>query len=94
MPTDALTRLREVMVETQTYGFEKVRREQIALGSAVRTLFERRGIQSVAAEGFKASGVVVSYTGDADIQSSKSSWHWACKPQPVCPCNAMSPQTS
>jgi aspartate aminotransferase-like enzyme len=37
----------------------------------VRELFERRGIQSVAAEGFKASGVVVSYTGDSDMQSSK-----------------------
>jgi len=71
MPTDALTRLREVMIETQKYGFEKVRQEQIDLGSAVRELFERRGIQSVAAEGFKASGVVVSYTGDSDMQSSK-----------------------
>jgi aspartate aminotransferase-like enzyme len=71
MPTDALTRLREVMLETQKYGFEKVRQEQIALGAAVRALFERRGIHSVAAEGFKASGVVVSYTGDADIQNSK-----------------------
>jgi len=71
LPTDALTRLREVMIETQKYGFEKVRQEQIALGSAVRELFERRGIQSVADEGFKASGVVVSYTGDSDMQSSK-----------------------
>jgi aspartate aminotransferase-like enzyme len=71
MPTDALTRLREVMLETQKYGFEKVRQEQIALGNAVRQLFERRGIRSVAADGFKASGVVVSYTGDADVQSSK-----------------------
>ena len=48
-----------------------MRQEQIALGNAVRQLFERRGIRSVAADGFKASGVVVSYTGDADIQSSK-----------------------
>ncbi len=71
MPTDALTRLREVMVETKNYGFEKVRAEQLELGAAVRELFERRGIKSVAAEGFKAAGVVVSYTGDSDIQSSK-----------------------
>jgi hypothetical protein len=28
MPTDALTRLREVMQETRAYGFEKVRQEQ------------------------------------------------------------------
>ena len=71
MPTDALTRLREVMLETQLYGFEKVRQEQIELGDRVRSLLESRGIVSVAAEGFKAPGVVVSYTTDADIQSSK-----------------------
>ena len=71
MPTDALIRLREVMNETRSYGFEKVRLEQIALGSKVRALFERRGIRSVAADGFKAPGVVVSYTADPEIQSSK-----------------------
>ncbi len=71
MPTDALTRLREVMQETRDYGFEKVKAEQVALGAKVRTLFESRGIHSVAAEGFKAPGVVVSYTTDADIQNSK-----------------------
>jgi aspartate aminotransferase-like enzyme len=71
MPTDALTRLRETMLETQAYGFAKVKAEQQALGDAVRALFESRGIRSVAADGFKAPGVVVSYTGDADIQNSK-----------------------
>jgi aspartate aminotransferase-like enzyme len=71
MPTDALTRLREVMKETQAYGFDKVRAEQIELGAKVRALFESRGIPSVAAEGFKAPGVVVSYTEDPDIQSSR-----------------------
>ena len=71
MPTDALTRLREVMMETQAYGFDKVRNEQIELGAKVRALFESRGIPSVAAEGFKAPGVVVSYTIDPEIQSSR-----------------------
>ena len=71
MPTDALTRLREVMKETQAYGFEKVRAEQVELGAKVRALFESRGIPSVAAEGFKAPGVVVSYTADPEIQSSR-----------------------
>ena len=71
MPTDALTRLREVMKETQAYGFDKVRAEQIDLGAKVRALFESRGIPSVAAEGFKAPGVVVSYTTDPEIQSSR-----------------------
>jgi aspartate aminotransferase-like enzyme len=71
MPTDALTRLCEVMKETEAYGFSRVRDEQIALGRKVRSLFEGRGIESVAADGFKAPGVVVSYTDDPEIQSSK-----------------------
>ena len=71
LPTDALMRLRDVMQETRDYGFAKVKAEQVALGSAVRTLLESRGIVSVAADGFKAPGVVVSYTTDADIQNSK-----------------------
>jgi aspartate aminotransferase-like enzyme len=71
MPTDALARLRDVMVETRQYGFEKVRQEQIELGRRVRELFESRGIKSVAADGYKAPGVVVSYTADPDMQNSK-----------------------
>jgi aspartate aminotransferase-like enzyme len=71
MPTDALVRLDEVMRETKAYGFEKVRAEQQELGNQVRALFKRRGIPSVAAEGFQAPGVVVSYTTDAEIQNSK-----------------------
>lgn len=71
MPTDALVSLRDVMQETRAYGFEKVRAEQIALGNKVRALLESRGFPSVAADGFKAPGVVVSYTTDPDIQNSK-----------------------
>ncbi len=71
MPTDALIRLRDVMQETRAYGFDKVKAEQAELGRRVRSLFEERGISSVAAEGFKAPGVVVSYTEDQGIQNSK-----------------------
>ena len=69
LPTDALLRLRDVMQETQAYGFERVRQEQLELGRQVRTLLERRGIRSVAAPGFQAPGVVVSYTDDPGIQN-------------------------
>ena len=71
LPTDALTRLRAVMKETQAYGFAKIMAEQELLGKKVRALFEGRGLPSVAAVGFKAPGVVVSYTTDSDIQSGK-----------------------
>jgi aspartate aminotransferase-like enzyme len=71
LPTDALTRLRDVMLESQAYGFERLREAQIALGTQVRGLLETRGFASVAAPGFQAPGVVVSYTDDAEIQSSR-----------------------
>ena len=71
MPTDALARLRDVMQETQAYGFAKVKQEQQDLGNQVRALLESRGFQSVAALGFQAPGVVVSYTQDAEIHNSK-----------------------
>ena len=71
MPTDALVRLRDVMLETRAWGFDKVRAEQIDLGAKVRKLLESRGFPSVAAEGWKAPGVVVSFTADPGIQSGK-----------------------
>ena len=71
MPTDALVRLRDVMLETRAYGFDKVRAEQMELGAKVRALLESRGFPSVAAEGWKAPGVVVSYTTDPGIQNGK-----------------------
>lgn len=69
MPTDSLMRLYEVMKETEAYGFDKVRTEQEELGHKVRALLAGRGVRSVAAPGFEAPGVVVSYTADDDIQS-------------------------
>jgi len=72
LPTDALTTLRDVMRETEAYGFEKVRAEQQQLGDRVRAVLVRRGWRSVAAEGFQAPGVVVSYTEDATLQSGKA----------------------
>jgi len=71
MPTDALKGFRDTMLETGEYGFEKVRAEQIELGRRVRELLEGRGFGSVAADGFQAPGVVVSYTDDPDIQNGR-----------------------
>ena len=71
MPTDALTKFREIMVETQAYGFDKLCANQIELGRRIRELLEGHGFKSVAADGFKAPGVVVSYTDDPMIQNGK-----------------------
>ena len=72
MPTDALTRTRDVMLETKALGFEKLRAAQLELGRRVRATLVRRGFPSVAAEGFQAAGVVVSYTTDDGLHSGKS----------------------
>lgn len=69
MPTDALLAFRDTMLETKQYGFEKLRDAQWALGDGVRAMLAERGVKSVAAEGFGAPGVVVSYTDDPDIQN-------------------------
>ena len=71
LPTDALVRLRDTMKETEAYGYARVREEQVELGRRVRALVERHGFPSVSAPGFQAPGVVVSYTTDPEIQSSK-----------------------
>ncbi|GAB1479991.1 aminotransferase class V-fold PLP-dependent enzyme [Paracoccaceae bacterium] len=69
MPTDAIVGLRDAMVETKAMGFEAAKAAQWALGRAVRALLEERGVTSVAAPGYQAPGVVVSYTDDADVQN-------------------------
>jgi len=67
MPTDSLRRLRDLMIETEKAGFEKLRERQLELGQRVRKLLAERGFPSVAGAGFEAPCVVVSYTQHADI---------------------------
>ncbi len=71
MPTDALRAFRDTMIETRDYGFEKLRDAQWALGDGVRAMLRDKGIVSVAADGFGAPGVVVSYTTDPEVQNGK-----------------------
>jgi aspartate aminotransferase-like enzyme len=68
LPTDGLAQLRDVMQETAAFGFEKARAAQQAIGERVRALLQAKGIASVAAPGFQAPCVVVSYT-------DRSDWH-------------------
>ncbi len=71
MPTDALVKFQGAMQETESYGFDKVRAEQGELGEKVRALLVGKGFRSVAAEGFQAPSVVVSYTDNIDIHNGK-----------------------
>jgi aspartate aminotransferase-like enzyme len=69
MPTDALRAFRDTMLETKEYGFDKLQAAQWQLGNEVRAYLKGKGITSVAADGFGAPGVVVSYTDDPAIQN-------------------------
>ena len=71
LPTDALKDFRDTIIETREYGFDKLKAAQWALGNGVREMLAAKGVTSVAADGFGAPGVVVSYTADADIQNGK-----------------------
>ncbi len=71
MPTDALRMFRDTMAETKEYGFKRLREAQWKLGNGVREMLAKKGVTSVAAEGFGAPGVVVSYTDDPQIQNGK-----------------------
>ncbi|MEO8296871.1 MAG: aminotransferase class V-fold PLP-dependent enzyme [Burkholderiales bacterium] len=71
MPTDALALTRAAMLETREAGFDLLRNAQQRLGQEVRALLTSQGFKSVAAAGFEAPSVVVSYTTDLGIQSSK-----------------------
>ena len=72
MPTDALARFRDTMLETKAHGFDAAKAAQWALGDAgAGACWPARAVPSVAAEGFRAPGVVVSYTDDPEVQNGK-----------------------
>lgn len=71
-PTDSLAKLRDVMFEARDHGFDKLKSAQMELGRQVRALLARKGFPSVAAPGFEAPGVIVSYTDDPGVQNGST----------------------
>ena len=69
MPTEAIVRFREMMIETREFGFENAKKAQQELGQGIRSALKAKGFKSVAGEGFQAPGVVVSFTDDPDMQN-------------------------
>ena len=69
MPTDAILGFRDAMLETKAMGFDAAKAAQWELGDAVRALLATKGVRSVAAEGYQAPGVVVSYTDDPGVHN-------------------------
>ncbi|MGR3742810.1 MAG: aminotransferase class V-fold PLP-dependent enzyme [Pseudooceanicola nanhaiensis] len=71
MPTDALRAFRDTMIETREHGFDRLKEAQWKLGDGTRAMLREKGIVSVAADGFGAPGVVVSYTDDPEVQTGR-----------------------
>ena len=72
MPTDSLRQFRDTIMEAKAIGFDKLCDAQWELGNRIREVLESKGIESVAAEGFKAPGVVVSYTDRDDMHKGSA----------------------
>ncbi|MEM9494427.1 MAG: aminotransferase class V-fold PLP-dependent enzyme [Pseudomonadota bacterium] len=72
MPTDGLTVFRDTLFEIERFGFKNAKESQQELGARVRSLLADKGFSSVAAAGFEAPGVVVSYTDDARVQNGSA----------------------
>jgi aspartate aminotransferase-like enzyme len=69
MPTDSLRVFRDTLLEMQSFGFDHLKAQQLALGQKVRAALTGKGLQSVAAPGFEAASVVVCFAPDGDWQS-------------------------
>ena len=72
LPTDGLAHLRDAMQETEAFGFANAKAAQQQMGERVRALLVGKGIPSVAAPGFQAPGVVVSYTDHLDWSNTQA----------------------
>jgi aspartate aminotransferase-like enzyme len=69
MPTESLRVFRDVMTETTSFGLKLAHQRQQELGDKVRALIASKGFHSVAASGFEAPSVIVSYTDNPSIQN-------------------------
>ncbi len=72
MPTDSLRQFRDTINEAKKVGFDTLCDAQWELGERVRKVLEDKGIESVAADGFKAPGVIVSYTERDDMHKGSA----------------------
>ena len=69
MPTDAIKRFRDTIIETEKFGFDNACKKQQELGNKVRALLESHNINSVSEKDYQAPGVVVCYTNDKAIHN-------------------------
>jgi len=71
MPTDGLRRFRDMIQETEEFGFEKIMSKQHELGDRVKAVLQSKKVKILAAEGYQAPCVFVCYTDNDDIQNGQ-----------------------
>ncbi len=72
MPTESLRIARDAMKETLDFGLTNAMQSQQLLGDRIRAVLIDNGFVSVAAAGFLAPGVVVSYTDNTAIHNGSA----------------------
>ncbi len=72
MPTDSLRQFRDTILEAKNIGFDKLSDAQWELGNRIRKILADKGVESVAAKGFEAPGVVVAYTDRDDMHKGSA----------------------
>lgn len=72
MPTDSLRQFRDVVMEAKAIGYDELKARQWELGNRIRDLLEDNDIDSVAADGWQAPGVVVCYTDDDAMHKGRA----------------------
>ena len=71
LPTDAIVKFHSAMKETESFGFDRIKKAQIELGLKVRSLLNRKQFRSVASKGFEAPSVMVYYTDEPNVHTGK-----------------------
>lgn len=72
MPTDSLRQFRDTINEAKEIGFDTLCDAQWELGKRIRKVLADKGIESVAAKGFEAPGVVVAYIDRDDMHKGSA----------------------
>lgn len=93
MPTDGLRRFRDMMKETEAFGFERIKSAQLELGDKVRAVLDEKGIKLLAADGYQAPGVIVCYTDNDDIHNGKKFIEAGIQIAPGVPIQCDEPET-
>ncbi|MDO4998352.1 MAG: aminotransferase class V-fold PLP-dependent enzyme [Neisseria sp.] len=67
MPTDGLRQLSNALKECEKIGFDTLKSAQIALKDGIMLVLQSKGVNSVAAPPYQATGVIVCHAPNVDV---------------------------